>query len=50
MATEPDGTLRIRTVDDPLLWVANLDPEHVTSVEIGSTNLEPLYRRLSEDP
>ena len=50
VATEPDGTLRVRTVDDPLLWVAKLDPNAVTTVEIGSTNLEPLYRRLSEQP
>ena len=49
VATEPDGTLRIKTAGDPLQWVAKLDPERVSSVEIGSTNLEPLYRRLSED-
>ena len=50
VATEPDGTLRISTKEDPLLWVAKLDPTVVTTVEIGSTNLEPLYRRLTEEP
>lgn len=47
VATEPDGTVCVRTDDDPLLWIARLDPARVLSVEIGTTNLEPLYRRLS---
>jgi len=50
VATEPDGAIRVRTDDDPMLWIAKLDPSQVRSIEIGTTNLEPLYRRLSEEP
>ncbi len=46
--TLPDKSLRIRTTDDPLQWVAKLPSDLVISAEVGATRLEDLYRILTE--
>ena len=47
VTAEPDGFLRVRTAGDPMRWIAQLDADAVTSVELGTTRLDLLYRQLS---
>jgi len=45
---EPDGTLRIRTVGDPLAWATKLPRDAIESLEVGATRLDLLYQELTE--
>jgi len=47
---EPNGWIRVRTADHPLRWLAQLAPEQVKSVDLGSDRLDVLYRRLTAVP
>lgn len=47
---DPDGSLRVRTVAAPLVWLSRLDPELVAAAELGSIRLEDLYRVLGDEP
>ena len=46
VSTDPDGCLRVIPLDDPLVWLARLDPAKVRTVEVGATRLDDLYRLL----
>lgn len=43
----PDGTLRVRTEGDPLLWLRTVDRASIESVELGASRLEDIYRQLA---
>ena len=45
----PDGSLRIRTSDDPLRWVAGIPSEQIESLEVGATRLEAIYDALAAE-
>lgn len=47
---DPDGWIRVRTTDHPLRWLAQLDPEQIVAVDLGSDRLDVLYRRLTARP
>ena len=49
LAREPDGTILLRTADNPLHWLRELDGDQVLSAELGITRLEDLYRKLTGD-
>ena len=53
MGSEPDGTIIVRTEEDPLDWLQALPADQVISAEVGITRLEDLYRQLTgvgDDP
>jgi ABC-2 type transport system ATP-binding protein len=48
--TEPDGTRVVDAGAEPLVWLRQLQPELVASVEVGVVRLEDLYQLLQRDP
>jgi ABC-2 type transport system ATP-binding protein len=46
---QADGSLRVRTADDPVQWLGRLPAGCVISAEIGATRVEDLYRVLEEE-
>ncbi|MEM7200344.1 MAG: ABC transporter ATP-binding protein [Planctomycetota bacterium] len=49
LGVEPDGSLRLAVIGEPLRWVARLDPAAIRSLEVGATRLDDLYRVLTEN-
>jgi ABC-2 type transport system ATP-binding protein len=46
--SEPDGSFVVETKEDPLRWLARLDPAAIESAEVGVVRLEDLYRALTD--
>lgn len=49
LAREPDGTILLRTANNPFHWLRELDADQIISLELGVTRLEDLYRKLTGD-
>ena len=44
---QSDGSIRLRTIGNPIDWLAQLPSEKILTVEIGATRLEDLYSLLT---
>ncbi len=43
-----DGSIKIRTIGNPMDWLAQLPGEKILSVEVGATRLEEIYSLLTK--
>ncbi|MCA8956739.1 MAG: ABC transporter ATP-binding protein [Planctomycetes bacterium] len=48
IAREPDGTLLVAPHGDPVAWLARIPADKLVAAEVGSVQLEDIYRLLTE--